>query len=323
VSRELEGQPLPEITPELVEAYAAAFLNRVDCYPLQLSNGKFVRVKQPLTWGLVNAHLRGALTLGAYALDAQSRARWLCCDVDDADSFSVLQQMARDLQAQTIPAYLERSRHGGHLWLFTTPLPGAALRRFGRQLLIPYSLPKVELYPKQERLTSGSGSLVRLPLGIHRKSGKRYSFITLEDQPLAPTIRQQIALLAHPVRVPPAFIAATLAGVAEPSLLLPKSSIEKAKWAAGRTLSERLKSAISVYDFVSRYVELNEQGKGLCPFHDDQHPSFQVNRERNYWSCYAGCGGGSIIDFMMKWRQAHGQDGSFTATVKDLATLLF
>jgi hypothetical protein len=314
---------VPEIAPELVRAYGATFLNRDDCYPLQLDKGTFVSVKQPLKLALVTAHLRGELALGAYALDSESRARWLCFDVDDEAAFLVLKQLARDLQTQGITSYLELSRRGGHLWLFSTPLPGEAVRRFGRQLLIPYSLPKVELYPKQERLTSGSGSLVRLPLGIHRKSGKRYSFITLEDQPLAPTIRQQIALLAHPVFVSPSFIEETLARVVEPPPLLPKSRLEKVKWAAGRTLSERLKSAISVYDFVSRYVELNEQGKGLCPFHDDQHPSFQVNRERNYWSCYAGCGGGSIIDFMMKWRQAHGQDGSFTATVKDLATLLF
>ena len=29
----------------------------------------------------------------------------------------------------------------------------------------------------------------------------------------------------------------------------------------------------------------------------DLHPSFGVNTEGNYWHCFAGCGGGSVIDF--------------------------
>jgi hypothetical protein len=318
-----EQLPLPEIAPELVQAYANTFFNRFDCYPLQHDTGRYVSIKQPLTLPLVTAHLRGELTIGAYALDTESRAHWLCFDVDDEESFVVLKQLAQNLQVQSITSYLELSRRGGHLWLFTFPLSGKAIRHFGQQLLTGYAFPKIELYPKQDMLTTGTGSQVRLPLGIHRKSGKRYSFITPDDKPLAPTIREQIALLSHPACVPQTFIEATLAQVIERTSLLPKRRTEKVKWASGSTLSERLKNAISVYDFVSRYVELDEHGKGLCPFHDDQQPSFQVNRERNFWSCYAGCGGGSAIDFWMKWRQIHGQDGSFTATIKDLAQILF
>ena len=79
---------------------------------------------------------------------------------------------------------------------------------------------------------------------------------------------------------------------------------------------------MTVHDFVSRYVKLDTRGKGKCPFHDDNIKSFQVNDNRNYWSCYAGCGGGSIIDFWMKWREAHGQDGSFSETVLELREML-
>ena len=50
---------------------------------------------------------------------------------------------------------------------------------------------------------------------------------------------------------------------------------------------------------------------------------FSVDREGNYWHCFAGCGGGSIIDFWMKWRETHGQDADFTSAVKDLAEMLF
>jgi hypothetical protein len=322
VNKGKEQSKVPEFDSQLVEAYAQTFVSRRDCYALQLNDGKYVCIKEPLTLDLLLAHVRGDLTLGVYVLDINSFAHWLCLDGDYEEDFSRLKQLADDLKAQGVPSYLELSRRGGHLWLFTAPLSGAEIRYLGRQLLLPYSLSRIELYPKQNYLTSGPGSLVRLPLGIHRKSGKRYPFITLDNTPLAPTIRQQMALLAHPVRVPQSFIEQTILQAQEVSPPPSKPGFEKAKWASGNTLSERLKNAISVHDFVSRYVTLDERGKGLCPFHEDYHPSFQVNRERNYWSCYAGCGGGSLIDFWMKWRAIHGQDNSFTTTVKELSEML-
>ena len=40
-----------------------------------------------------------------------------------------------------------------------------------------------------------------------------------------------------------------------------------------------------------------DECQSLCPFHDDHHPSFNVNEEENYWYCFACETGGSIIDF--------------------------
>jgi hypothetical protein len=37
-----------------------------------------------------------------------------------------------------------------------------------------------------------------------------------------------------------------------------------------------------------------------CPFHEDQHASFAFNSENGRWRCHAGCGSGSMIDFVMK-----------------------
>ena len=54
-----------------------------------------------------------------------------------------------------------------------------------------------------------------------------------------------------------------------------------------------------VLEFGGRYVDLKPTKNGAigrCPFHDDHRPSFGVNAEGNYWHCFAGCGGGSVID---------------------------
>ena len=39
---------------------------------------------------------------------------------------------------------------------------------------------------------------------------------------------------------------------------------------------------------------------GKCPFHADRSPSLAINTEKNVWICWAGCGGGSPVDFIMR-----------------------
>jgi len=322
-----EHLPVPELPLHLIEAFAKTFIHRQDCYPKQLENGAYVSIKEPLTTELIYAHLYGELTLGTYTLDNKSIARWITFDADELDQWQALKSVAQKLEDVGVFPYLEVSRRGGHSWFFTPPLPGKVARQFGKALSAKYGLGKMEIYPKQDVLTTGTGSLVRLPFGIHRKTGKRYSFISPSGEPLAPTIRQQIALLATPVIVPQPFIDQIIAE-AEETMNAPPSPTRKETFAkvperSGETLSERIKNSIPVFDFVSRYVVLDQTGKGLCPFHDDQEKSFGVHRERNFWHCYAGCEGQTVIDFWMRWREIHGQDGSFIAAVTDLAQMLF
>ena len=70
--------------------------------------------------------------------------------------------------------------------------------------------------------------------------------------------------------------------------------------AEGKSLSTQIKEAISVREFVLRYVELSPKGLGQCPFHDDKVASFSVNDEHNFWHCFACGTGGSVIDFWMQ-----------------------
>ena len=127
-----------------------------------------------------------------------------------------------------------------------------------------YDLPALELYPKQDILVTGPGSFVRLPFGRHLMTGRRYHFIDPKGNSLAPTIREQIHLLASPQRVPEEFVAETLARAPEPTVLIPTPNFQPRGNAEGQTLSERLKNSITVYDFVSQYVELRTGWKWVC-----------------------------------------------------------
>jgi hypothetical protein len=77
---------------------------------------------------------------------------------------------------------------GYHFWfLFSRPVPAAAARRLLTGLagavsadLSAFSL---EVFPKQDRLSGkGLGNLVKLPLGVHRMSGRRSWFSECADR---------------------------------------------------------------------------------------------------------------------------------------------
>ena len=72
------------------------------------------------------------------------------------------------------------------MWVHLSQATPASLVR---AWLLPYAQAYgVELYPKQDELAiGGSGSLIRLPLGIHRRSGGWYPFVQfLPSWDLAP-----------------------------------------------------------------------------------------------------------------------------------------
>ncbi len=74
----------------------------------------------------------------------------------------------------------------------------------------------------------------------------------------------------------------------------------------------------NIVDIVRRYVELKRAGtgswKGLCPFHAEKTPSFNVHEQRQYFHCF-GCGEkGDVFSFLVKIEQR-----SFMEVLRDLA----
>jgi DNA primase len=75
---------------------------------------------------------------------------------------------------------------------------------------------------------------------------------------------------------------------------------------AGRIRDEDValvRDRTSIADIISEYVTLKPAGggnvKGLCPFHDEKTPSFNVATSKGVYYCY-GCGaGGDAIRFVM------------------------
>ena len=62
-----------------------------------------------------------------------------------------------------------------------------------------------------------------------------------------------------------------------------------------------LKSQVDLVAVIQDHVPLKKAGtsfKGLCPFHSEKTPSFNVNRDRGFFHCF-GCGvGGDVFKFL-------------------------
>ena len=66
---------------------------------------------------------------------------------------------------------------------------------------------------------------------------------------------------------------------------------------------EKVKRNVDIVDFISRYTDEIKRTHGdkyitKCPLHDDNSPSMSIDREKGLWNCFAGCGGGDIIEFV-------------------------
>jgi DNA primase len=74
-----------------------------------------------------------------------------------------------------------------------------------------------------------------------------------------------------------------------------------------------------IADVVGEYLQLRNAGggslKGLCPFHDEKSPSFNVTPSNNLWYCF-GCGlGGDAISFVQQIEHL-----SFAESIERLAS---
>jgi hypothetical protein len=271
--------------------YQDLFVTRADIHARQNADGSYHLRRERVTDQLLTAHLAGRATVGLYGLGALSRAKWLAVDADGENGLDQLQQVYKELESQNLPAQLEQSRRGGHLWLFLdAPLPGAELRRLVK--LAAPSAYGLELYPKQDKLerTNAVGSLIRGPLGIHRLSGSRYPFLDpVSLRMVSPTVLGTIDYLAEAERIPRTRVSEILSQAPKPAPLLSDGSrATRSGSPVSQSVIEQVRAATGdPYSFLSRYLDLDPSGKAHCPFHKpDTHKSFAVDPKTGRWTYF-------------------------------------
>lgn len=86
-----------------------------------------------------------------------------------------------------------------------------------------------------------------------------------------------------------------------------------------KVMIEEIRSSINIVDVISQHVHLSKAGTnylGLCPFHGEKTPSFNVNAQKQFYYCF-GCGkSGDIFKFLEDYKQI-----PFREAVKEVADM--
>ncbi len=294
-------------------------IGRRDDYAVQRDDGRYLRVRLSIEADDLWRHLVGEETIGTYVIDEHDCCSFAVFDADSLDGLVQLLAVQRRLSSEGVASALEGSRRGGHLWVwFASPVSAALVRRW----LLPYCPAGVEFYPKQDSASSEHpGSLVRVPLGVHRRSGRRYPFLVADASgdrlvPAAHSVAESLDWLATVARVP--VPVATRFTTTEPVGRPATHTYVAGGWLGKPSLLPD--QPTSIHDWcdrqdsvavIARYVALDARGLGCCPFgwhHDDgkdSHPSLWVHAPRASgapcWYCHTWGRGGNLFDFLCLW----------------------
>lgn len=185
---------------------------------------------------LVRQHLSKEITLASYAITRSNTCRFLVIDFDvetaiaqenmrasgTSKAYEEAEKAIKQKITETIEkmvSYLRISRDqllieqsgskGFHLWMFfSEELPAHDVYRLRGVLRKELDLVQYEIYPEQESGSdSNPGSLIKLPLGVNRKTFKRCFFL---DDNFTPDPRGQWIALENTQLVTPSQVSAIL-----------------------------------------------------------------------------------------------------------------
>ena len=217
---------------QTADEFMRLFVNRL-AYGIQrdkpLPDGTVPYIKQarPLDLGAVRMHLNGDMTINLYAINPQTQSsKWVAIDADYDGSLEALFQLQWELRHDGVDAALEQSRRGGHLWIFAErPLLASQCRIYIYNLALRLGVPVkgaglkegIEVFPRQDEIKEGAyGNAIRAPLGVHRKSNRRYWFYEADLNPEA-----QMAYLLGLKRLTAADLESLTQGMALPQAYRP------------------------------------------------------------------------------------------------------
>jgi hypothetical protein len=209
------GEPSAPGDADLVR-FQALFSGREDTHARQWSRpgGEtgYTPVREPLTPAVVRNHLLGTFTVGVYPIRLDGTCTFFALDLDISRAAlerasaepAVARQLRDAVRGEGLrllgvlrelgpgPLFEDSGYKGRHYWVFLEqPETAEVLHRLGRLLLSRLSAGlaeglHLEFFPKQAGLKGqGLGNLIKLPLGTHRRTGRRALLLDDDGRPLA------------------------------------------------------------------------------------------------------------------------------------------
>lgn len=170
----------------------------------------YAPVKQPLTEEILQQHLDGKITLGAYQLNSENNVNFVAWDIDSKDR-TVARKYAEQImqQLRDLPYLVEESGGKGYhiILLLSEPMKAQRAKQIAEFVRDSAGIPKtgtshVEVFPKQIELKKSVpfGSLLKIPLGLHPKTHNWSKFVDPENGWEAGEALDPIVLLQHRTR---------------------------------------------------------------------------------------------------------------------------
>jgi hypothetical protein len=174
-----------------------ALVGNPDVYAVQHKDGSWHPVRERLTPAVIKRHRAGDITVGTYIVKPPDQARTLVFDIDspdEAEQDSMVAQLGKLLYTLGLDYGAEYSGGKGyHLWVVADDyMDAAVLYRLGRGIREEAGYPALEVFPKQTEVRD-LGNLVKLPGGVHQKTGKNNDFVGAVPGPNAVVFLEDLA----------------------------------------------------------------------------------------------------------------------------------
>ncbi len=218
----VEAQPLI-FSDEDASLFSFMFKGREEFFARQWIDEKgrrgFSSINRPLNLAEIKNHLDGKETLGLYLLNKADQVSLSVIDID-IDQKALLEYAKNEEESSKlhhlthqdairiasvcddlgIPVLIEDSGYKGrHLWFFfESPIKAKLARIFLKFIIDKSGKPADgihwEIFPNCDKLKGkGYGPLIKLPLGIHKRTGRRCLFLDRDGNPL----QEQMAALSE------------------------------------------------------------------------------------------------------------------------------
>jgi hypothetical protein len=259
------------------------FNGRSDCFARQWADRDtrkhgYVPERRPMGAADLEEHLGGKKTYGIYLMQSDGNVKTAVIDADlnkgfrdralDANERTVVRREATHLisrikelskEAGAFPVVEFSGGKGYHFWFFFKEAAAAngireALHGLAKRIMPDLTAFSLEVFPKQDQPgKKGFGNLVKLPLGIHRATGKRSFFMDCKDRSI-PAQLDYLASVGHSDSK--SMVAKWTIGTTAEVVVHPRFK----SWAEGYPELYRLRTACSP---LSQCMSLCLDGRGL------------------------------------------------------------
>ena len=253
-----------------------------------------------LTLESVRRHLAGEITIGIYAVNpATQRCKWVAIDADYKTALEDLVKLQRQLQEHGVEAALEKSKRGGHLWIFfEKPVLAREARIYIYHVASKLEVQikgaglaeGIEIFPKQDELRPHEfGNAIRAPLGVHRGArdsrGWRYWYYGADYR-----LESQLSYLKGLRKVSEEHLRRMIAGKE-----IPQEFAQRARRAENPKYFESRPGEFRILNYVEVRRQAGRNWVARCPScaadgrdKSGDNLAISVEEPRKY-CCWAGC----------------------------------